>query len=81
MGWGLGAGVMGLEGNSGRVKWVLNPHEFVCLGPGLKGFTPIPCAYKNQIYTTSAFLLQVNAIKQTIYIYIYIYIYTRMYPH
>lgn len=45
MGWGLGAGVMGLEGNPGRVKWVSNPHEFVCLGPGLKGFTPIPCAY------------------------------------
>lgn len=52
----LGVGV-GLEGNTEGVKQVFAPHEFVCLGPGLEGFTPIPCVYKNQIYNTSLFFV------------------------
>ena len=52
----LGRGV-GLEGNTEGVKQVFAPHEFVCLGPGLEGFTPVPYVYKNQIYNTSLFFV------------------------
>lgn len=61
----FGVGV-GLEGNTEGVKQVFAPREFVCLGPGLEGFTPIPCVYKNQIYNTSPFLLRMNTINQII---------------
>lgn len=62
-GWGVG----GLEGNTEGVKQAFAPHEFVCLGPGLEGFTLVPCVYKNQIYNTSLFfLLRMNAINQII---------------
>lgn len=52
----MGVGV-GLEGNTEGVKQVFAPHEFVCLGPGLEGFTLIPCVYKNQIYNTPRFFV------------------------
>lgn len=48
---------MGLEGNTEGVKQVFAPYEFVCLGPGLEGFTLIPYVYKNQIYNTSPFFV------------------------
>lgn len=48
--WGVR---VGLGGNTEGVKQDFAPHEFVCLGPGLEGFTPVPCVYKNQIYNTS----------------------------
>lgn len=48
----MGGGV-GLGGNTEGVKQDFAPHEFVCLGPGLEGFTSVPCVYKNQIYNIS----------------------------
>lgn len=53
----LGGRGAGLEGNTEGVKQVFAPHEFVCLGPGLEGFTPVPCVYKSQIYNTSLFFV------------------------
>lgn len=57
---------MGLEGNAEGVKQVFAPYEFVCLGPGLEGFTLIPYVYKNQILILPLFLLRMNAINQII---------------